>query len=66
VSPYICITYKSAFAGALVSLGTRGFIARLYIARNRGEKTKFRVYLPCEIEGFESRAIIERISRIGP
>ena len=62
MSPHIGISHKSAFARAQASLETRGFIERLYIARKRGEKTKFRVFLPCEIEGFESRTIIESIS----
>ena len=62
MSPHIGITHKTAFARALSSLENRGFIERRYIARKKGEKTKFRVYLPCEIDGFDSRTIIESIS----
>ena len=61
MAPHIGITHSTAFARGLASLERKGFIGRRYIARKRGEKSQFRVYLPCEIPGFKSTTIIQSV-----
>jgi predicted transcriptional regulator len=61
MAPHIGITHSTAFARSLASLEQKGFIDRRYIARKKGEKSQFRVYLPCELAGSKSKTIIENV-----
>jgi hypothetical protein len=53
------ITSSSAFSRAFKLLESKGLIKRLIISRTSNEKSLFRVYLPCELPGSNSKTKVE-------
>ncbi len=53
------ITSSSAFSRAFKLLESKGLIRRLVISRTSNEKSLFRIYLPCELPGSNSKTRVE-------
>ncbi len=57
------VSSSSSFAAAIKSLEQRGFIKRIFEAHKKKQKSIYRVFLPCEIQGSRSRTKIESTER---
>jgi hypothetical protein len=52
------VTSRDSISNAINSLESKGYILRLLTAYKKGDKSMYRVYLPCEIIGKDSRTKI--------
>jgi hypothetical protein len=52
------VTSRDSISNAITSLESKGYILRLVTAYKKGDKSLYRVYLPCEIMGNNSRTKI--------